>query len=381
MTLRRRGAYGARATAHKGADQRAQWRAIRGMARDYAIGMGSFVIVIEGLNAPLPVRLALGLGLGILAVSALLVFRHLPAARLFGWQGASIQVVIAFVPLAAGIAFTSSIFSLFQISFTQQSLRIVILAGILAGFILLSLPLTRIAQRHVRTELQAGAHDDPLSTYLAVAALALPSEIGGERTDDERADLPRVTAIRSRGAYEVRLRSDLPADLRTELLALVAADVYANQASVMTILARDTPCDHVIARMAYTFPDTLDPHGFPDVVRIKPDDMTLLLQFDPEFELGEKVVFAAVTDGRVAASCTSAHDETLLGDEAYLYTQPEYHGRGFGRQVALAWADYMQRRGAIPFFAYDPEGPEGKACAALAHSLRLIPLCEVVAYY
>lgn len=381
MTLRWRGAVGARETAHKGADQRAQWRTIRGMAPGYAIGMRAFVIVIQALNAPLPVRLALGLGLGILAVSALLVFRHLPAALLFRWQGTSLQLVIAFVPLAAGIACTSFFFSLFQVSFTQQSLRIVILAGILAGFTLLALPLTRIAQRHARSELQAGAHDDPLSIYLAVADLALPSEIGGERTDDERADLPRVTAIRSRGTYEVRLRSDLSADLRTELLALAAADVYANQASVMTILARDTPCDSVIARMAYTFPDALDPHGFPDVVRIKPADMDLLLQFDPEFELGEKVVFAAVTDGQVAATCTAAHDETLLGDEAYLYTQPEYRGRGFSRQVALAWAYYMQQRGAIPFFAHDPEGPEGKACAALAHSLRLISLCEVVAYY
>jgi GNAT superfamily N-acetyltransferase len=230
-------------------------------------------------------------------------------------------------------------------------------------------------------ELQASAHDNPLSICLAVADLAPSPEIGGERTDDELADLPRVTAIRLRSTHEMRLRSDLPADLRTELMALAAADVYANRASVITVLARDEPCDNVIVRIAYAFPDALDPYGFPDVVRIKPDDMTLLLQFDPEFELGEKVVFAAVTDGRVAAACTSAHDETLLGDEAYLYTQPGYRGRGFGRQVALAWAYYMQRRGAIPFFAYDPEGPEGKACAALAHSLRVVPLCEVVVYY
>jgi hypothetical protein len=92
---------------------------------------------------------------------------------------------------------------------------------------------------------------------------------------------------------------------------------------VKNVLALASLCEDMHKGKSYVFPNTLTIADYPDV------------------EFSETAVYI-VRDGEVVSSCTSSR-ENASAAEAWVFTEPDYRGCGYARQVTAAWVHRLQR--------------------------------------
>lgn len=125
------------------------------------------------------------------------------------------------------------------------------------------------------------------------------------------------------------------------------------------------------------FPRDSQPALYPDVVRVDQERLPDLVEQDiSDMDVPGKPVFAIIVEGRRISSCTSSL-ENEIGAEAWVTTAPAFQRKGYGRQVAAAWAHDLQQQGKIPFYSHRWDN---LASESLARSLKLIQFMEDVAY-
>jgi RimJ/RimL family protein N-acetyltransferase len=108
---------------------------------------------------------------------------------------------------------------------------------------------------------------------------------------------------------------------------------------------------------SYIFPNTITPLDYPDV----------------EFS---EAAACIVRDGEIVSSCQSSR-ENASAAEAWVFTHPDYRGRGYARQVTMAWGHRLQKQSKIPFYSHHRTN---LASEAVARSLRMIQYITDVGY-
>ena len=182
-------------------------------------------------------------------------------------------------------------------------------------------------------------------------------------------DIARVYVFRHEGGYSLYFGQDLPPAFRERIQAKGPHTAFSNPDVVKAILDEHSPCKEGFTGQTYQFPDTLDPGQFPDAIRLTEEHRSLIEQYHPGMKTDHRAVFAVLRDGSIVSTCVSAR-ESEQAAEAYVYTVAEHRRRGFGRQVAAAWAGHIRECGKIPLYSHTWENV---ASRGVAQSLNLLP--------
>jgi GNAT superfamily N-acetyltransferase len=189
-------------------------------------------------------------------------------------------------------------------------------------------------------------------------------------------NIARVYVFQDEENYFLYFRHDLSSSIRGRIGALGPEVVFRNYEAVKALLAEDGPCTEMFVGRTYILSDPLDSRQFPDVVRLTEAHRPLIEAYHAGMDVTDRAVYAIIRDEMIASTCASARENEQAG-EAYVYTVPEYRGRGYGRQVTAAWAYHLQEQGKIAFYSH---AWDNRASRAVAQSLELQPCYACVNY-
>lgn len=197
------------------------------------------------------------------------------------------------------------------------------------------------------------------------------------------AEVPLLyVAQSSRGAYVRYTRRDTLRATERAIAHLPPEDFFSPHDGAAHALIGDYLAEPGWHGFVYTFPKKIRAHTYPNALRLTADHQELLAAYDLDLGIsGNAAIFAIIQDGRIVATCHSALENYSVV-EAEARTLPEYRGRGFGRQVCLAWARHMRssHRGAREKTLLFSHEAGNAAAAALARGLRLRLLFEEIEY-
>jgi hypothetical protein len=162
---------------------------------------------------------------------------------------------------------------------------------------------------------------------------------------------------RHAGGHLALFRYDLPQDVRQRIAALSPDRQLYDHETVRQILAQHLCCDSVFAGRAYWFAHSPAPEEHPDVV----------------FRDGCHTVLA---DGQPVSWAWTAV-ESAQAAELAVETASGHRQRGYGRQVAAAWAAQVRSEGKVAFYSHELGNA---ASEALATSLGVVQYALVTSY-
>lgn len=195
--------------------------------------------------------------------------------------------------------------------------------------------------------------DNILKTHLHLECMAVTPEglltrIEGPYPDD----ISRLYAAKfTNGSVQKFYRVDVPQDIRSQLDSIPVADIFIDTTKIKKVLS--IPQDQEEWRgLSYVFPENLSVQDFPDVVLLDiNEDKTLLEQFEPGLSESKHEIFAIVREGKIVSACNSSREDNLSA-ESWVRTLEEYRGKGYARQVTLAWAHNLQKQKKLPFYTH-----------------------------
>jgi len=153
---------------------------------------------------------------------------------------------------------------------------------------------------------------------------------------------PRLLVARYDGITTMLFRCDLPSHVREELAQLSGDSpdrLFDDEQAVKSILALDAPCKAMWQGRAYVVATTFAPDAYADTVR-----------FQNSNEIGT-AIFGVIRDDCVVSACSSSRENDTSA-EAWVWTDPEYRGRGYAPQSVAACADDLHDRGKVPFYSH-----------------------------
>jgi hypothetical protein len=165
----------------------------------------------------------------------------------------------------------------------------------------------------------------------------------------------RFAVYRYTGGNVRYFRHDLLPDVRRRLGALSPDQAYEACELVARVLGGDVACDGPFVSCVFAaMPDRCE---FADV-RLQDSCHVVLAGGEP-----------------VAWAWSSRENGTAA--ELAVETAPAFRRRGYGRQVAAAWAHGVLQQGKVAFYSY---AETNVASEGLAHSLGVLAFARVVAY-
>ena len=152
-------------------------------------------------------------------------------------------------------------------------------------------------------------------------------------------------------------RHDLPSEVREQLAHLLVRNADCEAEAVCRTLATHSPCGAVFTGTSCVFESLPDPAEFPDAVMTSEG-------------------FGVIVGGaRVAVAWSVRENESAA--ELAVETARGFRRRGFGRQVAAAWARHIMAMGKAAFYSYERANV---ASRGLARSLGVVEFSTVAAY-
>jgi hypothetical protein len=152
-------------------------------------------------------------------------------------------------------------------------------------------------------------------------------------------------------------RNDLPPRVMQDLAALPAETAFDDPEAVVSILADHAACTNMFFGTGAVFVELPSLDACPAVT-----------------EGGHEFVVMA---GGVKASAAWSVRENADAAELAVETAEGFRRRGYGRQVASAWAHHVMRQGKTAFYSY---AGHNVASRALARSLGVVEFSTVAAY-
>jgi len=145
-------------------------------------------------------------------------------------------------------------------------------------------------------------------------------------------EINRFHVLKLPDRYIRIFRHDVPLDVRCSLSRFSDEEAFAEQSRIRQVLTEAMgPADTWVGR-TYIFTDVPSSSEFPRVVRT-----------------GD--CWTVVVDGQEVSWAQSARQNEKAA-ELGVETLEEYRRRGFGRQVAAAWASSMLKEGRIAFYSH-----------------------------
>ncbi len=175
---------------------------------------------------------------------------------------------------------------------------------------------------------------------------------------------PRLLVARHDGDYSFYYRHDLPGAMRDRLAMLPPEQAFDDANLVHRILGLDASSGETNRFRVYVFPDTMTSALYPDVVRLP----------EPN-EIGAPV-FGCLIDAHLVSGCSSSRENDESA-EAWVWTEPDYRGRGYAGRATMAWAHDLQQRGKTPFYSH---AWDNLASQAVARKLGLRQFLAAVGY-
>jgi len=161
--------------------------------------------------------------------------------------------------------------------------------------------------------------------------------------------------------YLVYIRSDVSQELREHFRDIPAKDLFHHKILAQTIFEKEGIRLAVYEFQTYQFPRTIVNEQVQEVIRIEND---------------QRQAFCIFESGKEASSCISVR-ENEQASECYVFTDEKYRRRGYARKTVLAWAQYIQGLGKIPFYSHEVDN---LASRAVAQKLGLAQSFSVVVY-
>jgi ribosomal protein S18 acetylase RimI-like enzyme len=165
-----------------------------------------------------------------------------------------------------------------------------------------------------------------------------------------------IIALHEEGC-ERFFRHDLPLQIRNALGELDDEQALFDPDLVKSILAEDKPCEESWSGKGYVFGSIPDSSEFPDVL-LNQGNFVVMVEKEP-------VAWAWSQEG---------NDKVA---ELAVEVQPEFRRRGYGRQVAAAWANHVMQDGRNAFYSHLHDNISSEA---LAQSLGVIQYAVSAGY-
>lgn len=167
----------------------------------------------------------------------------------------------------------------------------------------------------------------------------------------------------------VRYLNSLNAEI-IEKIEQVIRKNPTNLAEVIKIISLDHTLNDISFGPTYVFPDFREKSSI-KAIKITYENKELLKSHFPytfeDFDY-KQPCFVIVEDNKVVSICCSAR-RTSKADEASVYTNEEYRGRGYGVDVTTAWAAEVKKQGRIALYS---TSWDNFASQSLARKLNLI---------
>lgn len=163
---------------------------------------------------------------------------------------------------------------------------------------------------------------------------------------------PKFALILGTSSCAWAVRADLPQELADELDRLAraeppAADLWADP--VHAERYRALAGGELYAGPAFTFPEKIAP-----TPTVAVDQLRMLARNFPGWTAaeikGRSPAVAVIEDGNAVSLCFCARRSGVAA-EAGLETAKAFRGRGFGSQVASAWALAVRASGRVPLYS------------------------------
>lgn len=170
-------------------------------------------------------------------------------------------------------------------------------------------------------------------------------------------EIPRIIVWKHRDGYLTYFHHDLPPTIRERLSRLDPERALRDPEAVKQVLSSEDPICNVWAGRGCIFARIPDPSEFPDAVL-------------------HEGCYVILQGGKpVAWAWSQARNERAA--ELAVEVLPEHRRRGYGRQVAAAWAHHVMHQGRVAFFSH----VHGNAASqALAASLGVVEYGVSAAY-
>ena len=167
----------------------------------------------------------------------------------------------------------------------------------------------------------------------------------------------------------VRYLNSLNAEIVEKIEHVIKKDP-ANLAEIIKIVSLDHAINELSFGPTYAFPDLRETSSA-KAIKITYENKELLKPHFPytfeDFDV-KQPCFVIVEDNKVVSICCSAR-QTSKADEASVYTNEDYRGRGYGIDVTTAWAAEVKKQGRIALYSTSWDNFESQS---LARKLKLV---------
>ncbi|WP_100010244.1 GNAT family N-acetyltransferase [Lentibacillus sediminis] len=163
---------------------------------------------------------------------------------------------------------------------------------------------------------------------------------------------PRIFVGDTNLGSVVRYSNTLDEGLVENLGQVIETNPGANLGEVINILNTERQLDNLWVGPAYVFPDASD-RTTTKAIQVTHENKELLKHYFPyTFEdfTHKQPCFVIVEDKIPVSICCSAR-KTTKADEASVFTHENHRGKGFGLEVANAWAKEVQKQGRIALYS------------------------------
>lgn len=189
-------------------------------------------------------------------------------------------------------------------------------------------------------------------------------------------DISNFLVIKHSKGYSVFIAKDLPGDIISTLRKVPAEEAFINLEILKTVLRDFYPKDGPKRFKSYIFPQNISEKSFSEAVLLDQSHQSLFEEFEFGFTLPKHPSFGIIVENKLVCVCESSKEDNNSA-ESWVRTLEAYRGRGYAKQVTLAWAYNLQKAGKVPFYSHKKTNIQSQA---VAESLKLIQYSDEVSY-
>jgi RimJ/RimL family protein N-acetyltransferase len=184
------------------------------------------------------------------------------------------------------------------------------------------------------------------------------------------ADAPRIFIGATRVGSIVRFQNSLNESIVERLEQIIGTTTGAYLGEVIKVLSLDRQVNNLWIGPAYVFPDARN-RTYTKAIKVTHKNKEILKPHFPyifDYFEYKQPCFVIVEDNRPVSICCSAR-QTSKADEASVFTHEAHRGRGYGLDVANAWATEVMKLGRIALYS---TSWDNFASQSVARKLQLV---------
>ncbi len=205
-----------------------------------------------------------------------------------------------------------------------------------------------------------------------ITAEGLIERISGPYPDD----IPNFYVAKHTKGTSVYTSKDLPQVIREKLKQLQVENSFSDFVSVKNIMGEYYPQNGPSHFISYIFFESINPKIFPDMVLLNDSHRQMFHDFEPDSKFPIHTSFGAIVNGMLVSVCESSREDSESA-ESWVRTLEKFRGKGYGKQVTLAWANNLLKIGKVPFYSHTASNLYS---SYLANSLGLLKISDEMSY-